>query len=149
MNARRNYINSCESRSGRGARGEDLLGCGGAAFGEEWERPTQSAIGIRRVNAISLPRKSYSLGSSPIDRIIKSIHSSRERARATSSPCPHATMPSMRKSRRQFLAVSSLGLLGAAKGLTSLKRAVQADDDRDVRHSAQFSIDVIQATLSR
>src|SRR6266849_1994388 len=32
-------------------------------------------------------------------------------ARATHS---HATMPSMRKSRRQFLAVSSLGVLGAA-----------------------------------
>ena len=60
-----------------------------------------------------------------------------------------ATLSGDRSPKAREAAARALGLLGAAKGLTSLKRAVQADDDRDVRHSAQFSIDVIQATLSR
>jgi hypothetical protein len=42
-------------------------------------------------------------------------------------------------------AARALALIGSARGLAALQRAALADADRDVRHSAQFAIDVIQA----
>jgi len=41
-------------------------------------------------------------------------------------------------------AARSLGLMASAKALPALERAAQHDADRDVRRSAQFSIEVIQ-----
>jgi hypothetical protein len=41
-------------------------------------------------------------------------------------------------------AARALALIGSSRGLAALKRAALADADRDVRHSAQFAIDVIQ-----
>jgi hypothetical protein len=43
-------------------------------------------------------------------------------------------------------AARSLGLIGSSKGLPALQRAAQADADKDVRHTAQYAIDVIQVT---
>jgi HEAT repeat protein len=42
-------------------------------------------------------------------------------------------------------AARGLGLIGSVKGLAALRRAAQVDGDRDVRHSAMFAVDVIQA----
>jgi hypothetical protein len=42
-------------------------------------------------------------------------------------------------------AARALGLIGSPKALTALQNAALADGDRDVRHSAQFAMDVIQA----
>jgi HEAT repeat protein len=42
-------------------------------------------------------------------------------------------------------AARALGLIGSSKALPALQRAAQLDNDRDVRHSAQFALEVIQA----
>ena len=44
-------------------------------------------------------------------------------------------------------AARGLGLIGAPAALTALQRAAQADDDRDVRHSASFAAEVIRSNL--
>jgi hypothetical protein len=42
-------------------------------------------------------------------------------------------------------AARALALIGSPRALLALRQAAQNDRDRDVRHSAQFAIDVIQA----
>ena len=42
-------------------------------------------------------------------------------------------------------AARALGLIGSPQGLPALRRAAQLDGDRDVRHSAMFAVEVIQA----
>jgi hypothetical protein len=44
-------------------------------------------------------------------------------------------------------AARSLGLIGAARALPALIRAAQADSDRDVRRSAQFTVEIIHNRL--
>jgi hypothetical protein len=44
-------------------------------------------------------------------------------------------------------AARALGLIGSPKGLTALKYAAQADNDKEVRHSAQFAVEVIHSSL--
>jgi HEAT repeat protein len=46
-------------------------------------------------------------------------------------------------------AARALGLIGSPASLPALQRAAQADDDREVRHSAQFAAEVIRANLPR
>jgi HEAT repeat protein len=41
-------------------------------------------------------------------------------------------------------AARALGLIGSARALPALQHAAQADNDRDVRNSARFAVDVIQ-----
>jgi HEAT repeat protein len=42
-------------------------------------------------------------------------------------------------------AARALGMIGSPKALPALQRAAEADNDRDVRHSAQFSVELVQA----
>jgi uncharacterized protein (TIGR03000 family) len=44
-------------------------------------------------------------------------------------------------------AARSLGLIADPRSLPALIRAAQADDDREVRHSAQFAVEVIRSRL--
>jgi uncharacterized protein (TIGR03000 family) len=44
-------------------------------------------------------------------------------------------------------AARALGLIADARSLPALIRAAQADDDREVRHSAQFAVEVIRSRL--
>ncbi len=44
-------------------------------------------------------------------------------------------------------AARALGLIAAPRSLAALTHAAQADTDRDVRRSAQFAVEVIQANL--
>jgi hypothetical protein len=44
-------------------------------------------------------------------------------------------------------AARALGLIGNARALNALQTAAQADNDRDVRRSAQFSAEIIRANL--
>lgn len=44
-------------------------------------------------------------------------------------------------------AARALGLIGSQRSLKALIYAAQADDDRDVRHSAQFAVEVIRNNL--
>ncbi len=46
-------------------------------------------------------------------------------------------------------AARSLGMIGAPGGLGALQRAASADDNHDVRQSAQFAAEVIRASLQR
>lgn len=46
-------------------------------------------------------------------------------------------------------AARGLGLIGAPRSLTALIRAAQADADRDVRHSAQFAVEIIRSNLKK
>ena len=46
-------------------------------------------------------------------------------------------------------AARALGLIGSTRGLAALQQAAQADNDRDVRRSAQFSAEVIRTNLRR
>ncbi len=46
-------------------------------------------------------------------------------------------------------AARGLGLIASPDSLPALQRAAQADDDREVRHSAQFAAEVIRSGLPR
>jgi len=45
-------------------------------------------------------------------------------------------------------AARGLGLIGSPACLTALQQAAQADDDREVRHSARFAADAIRSRLA-
>jgi hypothetical protein len=55
-----------------------------------------------------------------------------------------ATLAGDRSSVVREAAARALGLIGSPKALPALQHAALADNDRDVRHSAQFAMDVIQ-----
>jgi HEAT repeat protein len=44
-------------------------------------------------------------------------------------------------------AARALGLIASPQSLNALIYAAQADNDRDVRHSAQFAVEVIRSNL--
>jgi hypothetical protein len=46
-------------------------------------------------------------------------------------------------------AARALGLIADPRSLPALIRAAQADNDRDVRHSAQFAVEIIRSNLRR
>jgi hypothetical protein len=56
-----------------------------------------------------------------------------------------ATLAGDRSPAVREAAARGLALLGSPRALTALQRAALADTDRDVRHSAQFAMDVIQS----
>jgi hypothetical protein len=58
-----------------------------------------------------------------------------------------ATLAGDRSPAVRDAAARALGLIGSPKGLAALKYAAQADSDRDVRHSAQFAVEVIQSNM--
>jgi hypothetical protein len=58
-----------------------------------------------------------------------------------------ATMSGDRSPQVREAAARALGLIGSPKALTALKYAAQADDDREVRNSAQFAVEVIQSSM--
>lgn len=60
-----------------------------------------------------------------------------------------ATLAGDRSAAVRDAAARALGLLGSARGLTTLVHAAQADPDRDVRRSAQFAVEVIQSRQGR
>jgi HEAT repeat protein len=60
-----------------------------------------------------------------------------------------ATLAGDRSPAVRDAAARALGLVGSPRGLTALKYAAQADSDRDVRHSAQFAVEIIQSRMKR
>jgi hypothetical protein len=56
-----------------------------------------------------------------------------------------ATLAGDSSPRVREAAAKALGMIGSAKALPALQRAAQNDADHDVRHSAQFSIELVQA----
>jgi HEAT repeats len=46
-------------------------------------------------------------------------------------------------------AARALGLIASSRSLPALIHAAQADNDRDVRHSAQFAVEIIRSNLQR
>jgi hypothetical protein len=72
----------------------------------------------------------------------------RERARRAVDPLM-ATLAGDRSPAVRETAARALGLIGAPQALPALQRAAQADADRDVRHSAQFAVEVVQTSSGR
>jgi HEAT repeat protein len=58
-----------------------------------------------------------------------------------------ATLAGDRSPTVRETATRALGLIGSPRGLSALKYAAQADTDRDVRHSAQFAVEIIQSQM--
>jgi hypothetical protein len=56
-----------------------------------------------------------------------------------------ATLAGDRSPMVRDAAARALGLIGSPKALPALQRAATADPDRDVRHSAQFAVDIVQS----
>jgi hypothetical protein len=60
-----------------------------------------------------------------------------------------ATLAGDKSASVRDAAARALGLIGAPRSLTALIQAAQADNDRDVRHSAQFAVEIIRSHLQR
>ncbi len=58
-----------------------------------------------------------------------------------------ATLAGDRSAVVRDAAARALGLIGSPRALTALVHAAQADTDRDVRHSAQFAVEIIRTNL--
>jgi HEAT repeats len=56
-----------------------------------------------------------------------------------------ATLAGDRSATVREAAARALGLIGSPNALPALQRAAQVDNDRDVRRSAQFALEVIQS----
>jgi hypothetical protein len=56
-----------------------------------------------------------------------------------------ATLAGDRSPMVREAAARALGLIGSPKALPALQHAASADPDRDVRHSAQFAVDIVQS----
>jgi hypothetical protein len=56
-----------------------------------------------------------------------------------------ATLAGDSSPRVREAAAKALGMIGSPKGLPALQHAALNDNDRDVRHSAQFSVELVQA----
>jgi hypothetical protein len=68
------------------------------------------------------------------------------RLKATQAVDPlAATLAGDRSATVREAAARALGLIGSPSALPALQRAAQVDSDRDVRRSAQFALEVIQA----
>jgi HEAT repeat protein len=55
-----------------------------------------------------------------------------------------ATLAGDKSAAVRDAAARALGLIGSPKALPALRRAAQLDADKDVRRSAQFSVEVVQ-----
>jgi HEAT repeat protein len=55
-----------------------------------------------------------------------------------------ATLAGDRSAAVREAAARALGLIGSAKALPALRAAALNDNDRDVRHSAEFAVEVVQ-----
>jgi hypothetical protein len=60
-----------------------------------------------------------------------------------------ATLAGDRSATVREAAARALGIIASPRSLTALINAAQADNDREVRHSAQFAVEVIRANLKR
>ena len=60
-----------------------------------------------------------------------------------------ATLAGDKSPQVRAAAAQALGLIGSSRSLTALIHASTADNDRDVRLSAQFAVEVIRAYLRR
>jgi HEAT repeats len=56
-----------------------------------------------------------------------------------------ATLAGDRSPMVREAAARALGLMGSPKALPALQHAALTDPDRDVRHSAQFAVDIVQS----
>jgi HEAT repeat protein len=67
------------------------------------------------------------------------------RLKATQAVDPlAATLAGDRSATVREAAARALGLIGSPSAMPALQRAAQSDNDRDVRRSAQFAVEVIQ-----
>jgi hypothetical protein len=60
-----------------------------------------------------------------------------------------ATLAGDKSASVREAAARALGIVGSPRALPALIHAAQADNDRDVRHSAQFAVEIIRANIQR
>lgn len=60
-----------------------------------------------------------------------------------------ATLAGDKSATVREAAARALGLIASPRSLTALIQAAQADPDRDVRHSAQFAVEIIRANYQK
>lgn len=83
---------------------------------------------------------------SPDENIRRSAVTELGRLKATQAVQPlTATLAGDQSPVVREAAARSLALIGSSQALIALQHSAQADPDRDVRHSAQFAVDVIRS----
>jgi hypothetical protein len=86
--------------------------------------------------------------SSPHDHVRRDTAMDLGRLKATKAADPLMRMLANDSSPvAREAAARALGLIGSAQSLNALIRAAQLDTDRDVRHSAQFAVEIIRTNL--
>lgn len=60
-----------------------------------------------------------------------------------------ATLAGDKSASVRDAAARALGLIASSRSLPALIHAAQADNDRDVRHSAQFAVEIIRSNMQR
>src|SRR5262249_14194793 len=93
------------------------------------------------------------------DERLSQLHASTEKARINAAlelgrdrvkaavPALTQVLKEDSSSHVRDAAARALGLIGSARALDALQMAALADDDREVRHSAQFAAEVIRSRL--
>jgi HEAT repeat protein len=107
----------------------------------------------------STTQTNYSTSSPRIDQLLAQLSSTQEHVRCdTAMDLGRLKATKAVDSLQRMLAndaspvareaaARALGLIGSAQSLNALIRAAQLDTDRDVRHSAQFAVEIIRTIL--
>jgi hypothetical protein len=107
--------------------------------------PGTLPVGVTRGDEVDQNLSQLS-SSDPQARAAAAVQLGRLRARRAIDPLIRVLgqdpVPTVREA-----AARGLGLIGAPGGLAALQRAAQADDNPEVRHSAQFAAEGIRASL--
>jgi hypothetical protein len=122
----------------------------------------QLALPQRYVSPVVAPQQFGGLtpsGGGEVDQGLQLLSSPKERDRMEAAialgrgkvekaidPLQHL-LASDTSARVREAAARALGLIGSPSSLKALANAAQGDDDRDVRHSAQFAAESIRANM--
>ncbi len=108
-----------------------------------------------------MPTAATRTGNVDIETILQDLRSGDEQARADAAVCLGRlrveravgaivkALNSDSSAKVREAAARGLGLIGSSSALSALQYAAQADDDREVRHSASFAAETIRGDLPR
>jgi hypothetical protein len=112
--------------------------------------PTTPAPPVETVSAAGGVDAHLQALSSPDERVRSDAALDLGRMRAASAVDRLAAVLANDQSAQvREAAARALGLIGSPRGLNALRYAGQADNDRDVRRSAQFAVEVITTNMRR
>ncbi len=108
-----------------------------------------------------MPTGATRTGNVDVETILQDLRGGDEQARADAAVClgrlrvERAVGPIVKalnsdsSAKVREAAARGLGLIGSSSALSALQYAAQADDDREVRHSASFAAETIRGNLGR